>query len=407
MESFILGGTPGDRHQAFSRDRRPVSRIGFGCYALGGAYGSGDPWSWVDLIREAYRLGVTFFDTADQYGSAEEVLGRAVEPFRDQVTIATKVGVTDGGGRDTSPEHVRRSCEASLRRLGTDHIELYQIHFDDPSTPVADTVGALEDLKERGLIGHYGVGHLPLPRVREYARVGSPASVLFELSPAARMARRDILPLCLEKGVAGIAFSPTGRGLLTGAINPGHRFAAGDIRALDALFQRERFISGLRIRDRLVEVGRHLGKTPAQMAIAWTLAQPGVAAVLTGPSRLEHLKENLGGAGWEFPPDALAKMDRFFEDEENLVRAESIQAVGAILASPLPKEGESPYRDLLYVMETAIEHGLVTEEAILPLAGRLFATRKEAKAAYHPSLEDIRRDLKAVIGKDEGTEGMA
>ena len=175
MESFILGGTPGDRHQAFSRDRRPVSRIGFGCYALGGAYGSGDPWSWVDLIREAYRLGVTFFDTADQYGSAEEVLGRAVEPFRDQVTIATKVGVTDGGGRDTSPEHVRRSCEASLRRLGTDHIELYQIHFDDPSTPVADTVGALEDLKERGLIGHYGVGHLPLPRVREYARVGSPA----------------------------------------------------------------------------------------------------------------------------------------------------------------------------------------------------------------------------------------
>jgi len=215
-----------------------VSRIGFGCYAMSGVYGAKDPAIWPPLVRAAYELGITLFDTADRYGPAEEILGGSVAPFRDRVVIATKVGVTADGRTDASRTHVIQSCEASLRRLGTDRVDLYQIHFDDPATPVAETVAALEKLRVAGKIVEYGVGHLPAARVREYLQLGRPASALFELSAVARSSAHEILPLIRERGVPGIAFSPTGRGMLTGRFTPGSSrpsFEAGDLRLLDPL----------------------------------------------------------------------------------------------------------------------------------------------------------------------------
>jgi aryl-alcohol dehydrogenase-like predicted oxidoreductase len=299
-----------------------LSEIGLGCYALSGAYGQRDPESFIDLLRRAYEQGVTFFDTAGIYGPAEEILGRAVAPFRDQVWIATKVGAGDDGRRDCSAEQVAASCEQSLRRLNTDHIDLYQVHFDDPDTPVEETVGALERLKAAGKIRHYGVGHLPASRMAAYFATGQVFSALAELSAVARSARERILPLCREQGVGLIAFSITGRGLLTGQIEPQTTFEAGDLRRIDPLFQRERLASGLRVAQRFRTMGARYGKTPAQVAIAWVLAQPGVACALTGPSTLPHLEENLGGSGWTLGEEDLAALERFFEQEDARLRRE-------------------------------------------------------------------------------------
>ena len=233
-----------------------LSEIGLGCYALSGAYGRRDPEPFVDLLRQAHERGVTFFDTAGIYGPAEEILGRAVAPFRGQAWIATKVGARDDGQRDCSAGQVLASCEQSLRRLNTDRIDLYQVHFDDPDTPVEETVGALEQLKAAGKIRHYGVGHLPASRMVTYFSAGQVFSTLAELSAVARSARERILPLCREQGVGLIAFSTTGRGLLTGQIGPQTTFEEGDLRRIDPLFQRERLASGLRIAQRFRTAGR-------------------------------------------------------------------------------------------------------------------------------------------------------
>jgi aryl-alcohol dehydrogenase-like predicted oxidoreductase len=368
-----------------------LSEIGIGCYAMSGAYGTKDPGRFVDLIRRAFDLGVTFFDTADQYGPAEEILGRAVAPFRDRVWIATKVGVKADGGFDLSSGHVRSSCEGSLQRLGTDRIDLYQVHYNDAQTPVEETLGALERLKAAGKIRYYGVGHLPLPRLQAYLDGGDVFSVLLELSAVARSAQGQMLPLCREHEVGAIAFSVTGRGLLTGKIRPGHLFEEGDIRRLDPLFQRERFASGLRVAKRFKELGAKYGKAPVQVAIAWVLAQPGVVCALTGPSTLPHLEENLGGSGWSIPADDLQELQRFFRDEDRWLREEQMRSVRAILTRELDAEGG--FADLVYVIETLLETGLAGEEEILPLFHRLWKWRDRRDAAALEAMRAVQEEL--------------
>jgi len=383
-----------------------VSRIGFGGYAMSGAYGPEDPAKWESLIREAYARGVTFFDTSEAYGQAEEILGRAVAPFRDKVVIASKVGLAASGERDASHGRVVAACEGSLGRLGTDRVDLYQVEFEDPTTPVAETVEALEGLRAQGKIREYGVGHLPLAVLREYCVLGRPASMLVELSAAMRAAMKDILPYLGERGGAGggaaadpnsrpaaVAISPTGRGLLTGAITAETRFAPTDIRAVDPLFTRAKLASALRVRDRLAEVGGRLGRTPVQTAIAWALAQPGIQATLTGPTRVDLLEENLGALGWEFPPQELTDLASFLAAEDKRVMLESLTAAQEIVAGPLCREGDAAYRDLLYAMETAVELGELPEEDIIPLVMRLLKVRRETGGRYDPSLEGLREEL--------------
>jgi aryl-alcohol dehydrogenase-like predicted oxidoreductase len=369
-----------------------LPEIGVGCYALSGVYGKVDPEQFSSVLRRAYELGVTFFDTADVYGSAEEVLGQAVAPFRDQVWIATKVGGRADAKPDCSAEHVIASCETSLHRLQTDYIDLYQVHFDDPSTPVGETVEALGRLRSEGKIRHYGVGHLSPSRMEAYLQNGDVFSTLVELSAAARGSRRCLIPLCREHGVGVIAFSVTGRGLLTGKIGPDHRFEEGDIRQVDPLFRRERLASALRLVERFRALGRTYDKTPVQVAVAWALAQPGVLCALTGPSTIAHLEENLGGSGWEIAPQDLEELEQVFREEDERVRREQVQAVRAILTGEL--DAESAFADLVYVCETLIEQGIVAEGELLPLFQDLWALRGQSDAQAVQRMRAIQAELR-------------
>lgn len=369
-----------------------LPEIGLGCYALSGAYGKRESKPFTTLIRRAYDLGVTCFDTANTYSPAEEVLGRAVAPFRDEVWIANKVGWGEERKPDCSAEHVLFSCEQSLARLGTDYIDLYQIHFNDPETPVEETVGALEELRAAGKIRYYGVGHLPPDRMAEYMAAGEPFSALIELSAVARGALEHRLPLCRERGVGVIAFSVTGRGLLTGKIEPGHTFEEGDIRRVDPLFQRERFASGLRVAERLKRLGAKYAKTPAQVAIAWVLAQPGIVCALTGPSTISHLEENLGGSGWAIEPDDLAAMEQFLAVEDERLRQAQARSLCTLLTGSL--EPESAFADLVHVLETLVEGGLAAEEEVLPLFGKLMPLRGQPATEAPETLQGIQAELR-------------
>jgi aryl-alcohol dehydrogenase-like predicted oxidoreductase len=370
-----------------------ISEIGIGGYAMSGAYGKKDPQQFMGLLQRAYELGVTFFDTADVYGPAEEIFGQALSPFRKQVWIATKVGANPDGAADCSADHVLASCEQSLKRLQTDYIDLYQIHFDDPGTPVEETLEALEMLKSEGKIRYYGIGHLPLSRLETYFDQGDVFSVLLELSAVARGARQDKIPLCREHGVGVIAFSVTGRGLLTGKIGPDHSFEEDDIRRkLDPLFQRERFASGLRIMEHFRTIGIKYGKTSAQLAIAWVLAQPGMICALTGPSTIPHLEENLGASGWTIPSEDRGRLEQFIDQEEERLRKEQIESVRSILAHEL--DAENAFADLVYVCESLVELGCYSEQEILAVFQRLWPLRGKMDASALEAMRDIQTELR-------------
>ena len=368
-----------------------ISEIGLGGYALSGAYGKKDPQQFTSIVQGAYEWGVNFFDVADIYGPAEQILGQAVAPFRQKVWLATKVGWGSQGKPDCSPEHIRASCEKSLKNLRTDTIDLYQIHFNDPDTPVEVTVAALEKLKSAGKIRYYGIGHVPPDRLEAFFTLGQPFSEMTELSAVARSARQRVLPLCLAHRVGVIAFSVTGRGLLTGKILQGHVFEQGDLRLMDPLFQRERFASGLRAAEQFRVMGQKYGKTPAQAAIAWVLAQPGILCALTGPSTMAHLEENLGASGWAISPPDLEELEKFFQVDEQRLGEEQKLSIRLILSQDL--EAEHGLTDLVYALETLVETGVATEDQVMPTLGRLLGARELPAADLLAELSSIQVDL--------------
>ena len=374
-----------------------VSEIGVGCYALSGAYGARDAGGFKQMLRHAFDLGVTFFDTAEAYGDAERVLGEVVHPYRDEVVIATKVGIREGLTPNLSKEYVHAACTRSLQQLQTDYIDLYQVHFDDPNTPVEETVDALEELAREGKIRYYGVGHLPVDRIETYCRVGKPFSVLMELNAAARAAREQLLPLCRKHRLGAIAFSTTGRGLLTGKIQRDTGFGPDDLRRMDPLFQRERFQSGLRIADRLAALGKEHGKTPAQVAIAWVLAQQGVISALTGPSSIAHLEENVGASGWTPSTRDLTALERFLAEEEEQLKEEQQSSLRRILTTALPQDPAKALVDLVYVMETAVELGRASEKDVMPILRELLPMQKALNKSSLAKLQAIRAQLAQLI----------
>jgi aryl-alcohol dehydrogenase-like predicted oxidoreductase len=369
-----------------------ISEIGLGGYSLSGVYGEKEPETFVEVVRRAYDLGVNFFDVADIYGPAEKILGRAVFPFRQMVLIATKVGWGAKGNPDCSSEHIMASCDKSLERLGTDYIDLYQIHFDDPETPVEESVGSLEKLKTEGKIRHYGVSHIQFKRMEAYFNTGTVFSAMMEFSAVARSAREKKLSLCLNNGIGVIAFSTTGRGLLTGKIKLGHTFEEDDIRHIDSLFQRERFVSGLRVAEQFQVLSQEYEKTPVQIAIAWVLAQPGVICALTGPSTIPHLEENLGASGWSLTSNDLEALDLFFAEEDQRLQRDQKQTLCAILEDKLVSE--SAFTDLVYVFETLVENGWAMEQSIMPLFTQLYALRKQEGLAVLEQMKTIQAELR-------------
>ena len=375
-----------------------ISEVGIGCYALGGAYGRKDVNEFRRMIVRAHELGVNYFDAADAYGDAEVVLGKAVKRFREEVLIATKVGVAGGMGPDLSAGHVKAACERSLGRLQTDYIDIYQVHFDDPDIPVRETVGALKELVSEGKIRRYGIGHLPAERVEEYLGHGEAFSVLMELSAVARASRTDLLPLCRRFGAAAVAFSVTGRGILSGKIDEKTRFEEGDIRNIDPLFQRENLQSGLRVASKLAVIAKRYGKTPAQAAVAWVLSQPGVVCALTGPSTVAHLEENLGGSGWSFRIEDSHAFETFLSQEDKRLRRERNASIDRILDHPLPEEPEQAFKDLVYAAETATLVGRLQETAAEEFFIALMMIRDALDEVATPDLEKMKTSLRNLVG---------
>ncbi|MDI6867985.1 MAG: aldo/keto reductase [Coprothermobacterota bacterium] len=346
-----------------------VSEIGIGCYALSGVYGHKDQDEFQQMVRRAVELEVNFFDTAGSYGEeAEELLGKSLAPFRKNVLISTKVGVVEGTKFDLTSRSIRTFLERSLKRLKTDWIDILQVHFDDPDTPVQDTVATLEALKNEGKILQYGVGHLPPERVLEYLEIGKPFSLMFELSAVSRSARQRFFPLLEKYEIKGIAFSVTGRGMLAFKSVP-ESFPPGDLRNYDPLFQRDLRASGMRVRQKLDELARNLGKTLAQVAIAWVLSHPQIICALCGPSTIPHLEENVKASGWQIPPEELRKLEALLEEEDKRLARERLETTTQILSAS--SSGETESTTLIYALDTLIELGFIKEKEGLPLYLRI------------------------------------
>ncbi|HAI21644.1 MAG TPA: hypothetical protein DCM14_07115 [Clostridiales bacterium UBA8153] len=366
-----------------------LSTLGLGSYGLTGVYGPPDPAGFTQLVHRAYDLGVTFFDTAAGYGQAETVMGRAVAPFRQQVSVCSKVAPGKTGV--LTAQQLEESCEQSLRRLSTGYIDLYLIHYDAPATPVEELVLGLESLKKAGKIRYYGAGHLSAERLASLVERGAVSALFVELHPLSVDRYAEVAPRAGGAGLIG--FSVTGRGLFTGRYEPGHQFAPGDIRGFDPLFQREQLASGLRVAGRLAELAGLTGMTPAQLSTAWALSRPGVVCALTGTSSARHLEENLAGATLPFPPELLPDFDAFLAGEKQRRLAERREHLRALLAEELPPTLEQGRRDLIYLMDGFNSEGWAGQAQLFPL---FFAMERAQDRA---ALAGIHSQLRVLAGK--------
>jgi aryl-alcohol dehydrogenase-like predicted oxidoreductase len=294
-----------------------VSAIGLGCMGMSQSYGP-NPGSRADMIavlRGAVERGVTFFDTAEVYGPYvnEELVGEALEPLRDQVVIATKFGWDIQGGTsvglDSRPEQIRRVADASLRRLRTDVIDLFYQHRVDPQVPVEDVAGAVKELVEAGKVRHFGLSEAGAATIRRAHAVHPVTAVQSEYSLWTRDPEPEVLPTLAELGIGFVPFSPLGKGLLTGTVDPRTSFAPGDIRATIPRFTQD----NLAANDALVEHVRRLadahGATPGQVALAWLLAQQPWVVPIPGTRRLERVEENVGSTQVPLSADDVADLD--------------------------------------------------------------------------------------------------
>jgi len=308
-----------------------VSEIGFGCMSLTGAYGqSGGPAreDAIALIRRAADLGVTFFDTAEVYGpfTNEDIVGEALEPIRDQVKIATKFGFAfaengaEPGGLCSRPDSVRRAVENSLRRLRTDHIDLYYQHRVDPEVPIEDVAGTVKDLIDAGKVLHFGLSEAAAGTIRRAHAVQPVTAVQSEYSMWWRDREGDTIPVLAELGIGLVPYSPLGKGFLTGTINASTTFADSDFRGQTPRFQGEALEANLALVDVLKQLAAKAGATPAQLALAWLLDQQPWIVPIPGTKNPARLEENTAAASVELTTGQLAELR---------AAAEQIRIVGA------------------------------------------------------------------------------
>lgn len=297
-----------------------VSKQGLGCMGMSAFYGSDDENEAVDTLERALELGVTFWDTAELYGGGanEELIARVLGHRRDQVTLATKFGVVpdpkDPDNRDKrvtdgSPANVRRSVDASLSRLGTDHIDLFYQHRPDPRTPIEETVGALADAVRAGKIRYYGLSEVTPELVRRAHAVHPLTAVQSEYSLWTREDVEELLPVQRELGIGTVAYSPLGRGFLTGRFTSPADFGEGDFRGRNARFSEQAFDANMRIVDVVREVAAGHGATPAQVALAWVASRGDDVVAIPGTRRAARLAENVGALDLRLTEEDLARLD--------------------------------------------------------------------------------------------------
>jgi len=294
-----------------------VSALGLGCMGMSDFYGPSDEAQGIAVIHRALDLGLTFLDTADMYGpfTNEELVGRAIAGRRDQVVLATKFGIRrdpdDPMSRsiDGSPDYVRSACEASLRRLGVDHIDLYYQHRVDQSTPIEETVGAMAELVAAGKVRHLGLSEAAPETLRRAAAVHPIAALQTEWSLWTRDVETDgVRAATTELGIGFVPYSPLGRGFLTGAIRSLDDLDPSDYRRGGPRFTQERLRENLALVDVVTELAGQKGCTPAQLALAWLLAQSDDVVPIPGTRRIERLEENLGALEVTLGPDELRQV---------------------------------------------------------------------------------------------------
>ena len=282
------------------------------------AYGQApDKQDAIKLIRTAFERGVTFFDTAEAYGpfKNEEVVGEAVAPFRDQVVVATKFGFTFGNdgkqtGTDSRPEHIREVAEASLKRLNTDRIDLFYQHRVDPKVPIEDVAGTVRDLIQEGKVKHFGMSEAGMQTLRRAHAVQPVAALQNEYSFWWRTPEEEVLPTCEELGIGFVPFSPLGRGFLTGKIDETTTFDKNDFRNNLPRFTSEARTANQTVVELLREIAERKKATPAQVALAWLLAQKQWIVPIPGTTKVPRLEENIGAVDVELTADDLAEIDR-------------------------------------------------------------------------------------------------
>jgi aryl-alcohol dehydrogenase-like predicted oxidoreductase len=296
-----------------------VSAIGLGCMGMTGAYGpAADRHEMISVLRTAVDRGVTFFDTAEVYGPLvnEELVGEALEPFRGQVVIATKFGFKldpAGGpewvGLDSRPEHIREVAEGSLRRLRVDAIDLFYQHRVDPDVPIEDVAGTVRDLIAEGKVRHFGLSEAGAQTIRRAHAVQPVTAVQSEYSLWTRGPESEVLPTLAELGIGFVPFSPLGRGFLTGRIDETTTFDSSDYRNSLPRFAPEARQANQALVGLLREIGERKGATPAQVALAWLLAQRPWIVPIPGTRKLERLEENMGAAGIDLATEDLGELE--------------------------------------------------------------------------------------------------
>lgn len=372
-----------------------VSEVGIGTYALAGVYGEKDLDEFKAVLRGAFERGVTLFDTSPVYGNAEDVIGDVLAHVRQDVVLSTKVAARLER-LSCSFDNVVASCEESLKRLKTDYIDLYQIHFDDGRTPTEEVVRALDHLKTSGKIRAYGIGHVSPERAGQYMEGGSITTIMGELNAVSRSYYGKMLPLVRRMGGGYIGFSLTARGILSGALGGRDAFSEQDIRQIDAVFAGERFRSARRVRDRLAQIGTELNATPAQVAIGWALTREGVLTGLVGPSTVAHLDEDLAASDLEIPDSVLAAFDAFLDEEAERLKRSLTLEVRSILENRITDSKELPR--LIYAIEGLADLGLAPEKDLLTHIRSVMKTMKSGDADV-PLLDRVRQDLSHYLDK--------
>jgi aryl-alcohol dehydrogenase-like predicted oxidoreductase len=294
-----------------------VSALGLGCMGLNFGYGPAtDKETGIKLIRAAYEQGVTFFDTAEAYGAAnEELVGEALAPFRKDVVIATKFGFKDGDskkGQDSRPERIRLVAEESLNRLKTDVIDLFYQHRVDPNVPMEDVAGTVKDLIAEGKVKHFGLSEAGVQSIRKAHAVQSVTALQSEYSLWWREPEKEIIPTLEELGIGFVPFSPLGKGFLTGKIDANTTFDKTDFRNIVPRFTEENRKANQKLVDLLGNIAKEKEARPAQIALAWLLAQKPWIVPIPGTTQLHRLTENLGGATIELSAKDINEINTAF-----------------------------------------------------------------------------------------------
>ena len=303
------------QHRTLGRNGLTVSALGLGCMGLSFGYGPAtDRADAIALIRAAFDRGVTFFDTAEAYaqGANEDLLGEAVEPFRDSVVLATKFGFREGDvnkGMDSRPENIRAVTEAALKRLRTDRIDLLYQHRVDPNVPIEDVAGAVADLIQAGKVKHFGLSEAGAESIRRAHAVQPVAALQSEYSLWWREPETTVMPVLEELGIGFVPFSPLGKGFLTGAISADTQFDSSDFRNIVPRFSAEARAANQGLVDAVSAIAQGLRATPAQVALAWLLAQKPWIAPIPGTTKRHRLEENTAAAEVVLTADNLAAIN--------------------------------------------------------------------------------------------------